>query len=88
MRRVPGWVSREEREAVSLGGSATLADGREIAVQLTDISRDGCRVLSDETLGIGQQILLNVAPLTGVSGMVRWSLFGIAGIRFVGSLDS
>ena len=83
MRRVPGWVAREDRKAVSLDGSATLSDGREIAVSLSDLSRDGCRVKTEETLKIGEQVRLDVAQFEGVSGTVRWSLFGVAGVRFL-----
>ena len=87
MKRVPGWVAREDRETVSLSGLATLSDGRVLSVRLTDISRDGCRVQSDETLGIGECVELSVGPLEAIPGKVRWSLFGTAGIRFNESID-
>ena len=82
MRRVPGWLSRDHRDPVLLSGTATLSDGREIAVRLTDLSPKGCCVRSGETLRIGERLALTVGPLAAVAGSVRWSLFGTAGVRF------
>ena len=83
MPRQPGWISRDERDPVSLSGVVRLADGREIAASVTDLSRDGCRIESEETLKIGDVVTVNAAPLGYVEGTVRWSLFGTAGVRFV-----
>ena len=83
MRRLPGWISRADRDLVSLDGQARLADGREVEVSVTDLSIEGCRIRSDETLRIGESITLNVAPLAGVEATVRWELCGTAGVRFV-----
>ena len=82
MTRVPGWIPRNDRDGVLLSGSATLPDGREIPISLTNLSRDGCRVQSDETLGVGEVIRINVEALEGVVGTIRWSLLGTAGVRF------
>ena len=83
MRRLPGWISRNDRDAVLLSGSAELADGRVVDVQLTDLSKEGCRVQSAETLKIGEQITLNVEAIENVVAVVRWELCGTAGLRFV-----
>lgn len=85
MQRLPGWISRADREDVRLSGTAVLADGREIAVEITNVSPSGCQVVSDETIGIGESIQLNVPSLEGMAGTIRWSLFGNAGVRFVGA---
>lgn len=82
MPRLPGWISREDRDAVILHGTALLADSREVRVRLTDISREGCRIESDECMGIGERIQLHVEALDGIAAVVRWSLEGIAGLRF------
>lgn len=66
-----------------MSGSARLGDGREVEIRLTDLSRHGCRVESDETLLIGDLITLNAAPLRDVSAIIRWELCGTAGVRFV-----
>lgn len=82
MQREPGWIGRAEREKVLLSGSAVLADGREIPVEITNLSRSGCHIRSDETIGIGEIIHLNVGPLEGIAATIRWSLVGDAGVRF------
>lgn len=82
MRREPGWLSRNHRDPVLLSGIAVLSDLREVAVRLTNLSPTGCRIESGETLPIGESLTLDVGPLVGVAGMVRWSLNGIAGVRF------
>ena len=75
-------VPRDHRDAVAIGGIAVLSDGSQIGVRLTDMSRQGCKVESDETLRIGAPLVLHAGPLDGVSASVRWSLFGTAGVRF------
>lgn len=82
MRRLPGWISRADRDAVTLNGRAVLGDGREVDVCVTDLSKEGCRVQSRETLRIGDRITLNAAPLDNVSAIIRWELCGTAGVRF------
>lgn len=82
MRREPGWMSRNHRDGVLLAGSAVLSDGRQIGVRLTNLSREGCRIESEETLRIGERLTLDAEPLAGVAGLVRWSLAGKAGVRF------
>lgn len=85
MERQPGWIARADRDAVILSGTAMLADGRQIPVEITNLSRDGCSVISNETLGIGELVRLNAPRLGDVVGTIRWSLLGSAGVRFVGA---
>ena len=66
-----------------LRGSARLGSGREVDVHVTDLSKEGCRVESEETLLIGDLITINAAPLRDVSALIRWELCGTAGVRFV-----
>jgi len=66
-----------------LNGRAVLGDGREVEVRVTDLSREGCRVESGETLRIGERITLSAAPLENVTAVIRWELCGTAGVRFV-----
>lgn len=82
MRREPGWIARADREGVELTGVAVLADGREIPVEITNLTPEGCRVRSDETIGIGERIHLMVPSLEDLAGTIRWSLAGDAGVRF------
>ena len=82
MHRLPGWITRAEREDVLLSGTAVLADGRQIPIEITNLSSDGCQVVSGETIAIGELIYLRVASLEEVAGTKSWSLFGNAGVRF------
>ena len=84
MRRQPGWISRDERDQVLLDGSARLADGRVVEIKITDLSREGCRVQSDETLKIGEQVHLSAEAIQDVAAIVHWELCGTAGLRFTG----
>lgn len=85
MRRMPGWIARDDRTSVSLSGTAVLPDGRGIPVRVIDISEHGCQVESEETLRIGEAIRLSTEKFGEVAATVRWSLFGTAGLRFVGA---
>ncbi len=84
MPRPPGWISRDDRDAVILRGTAVLSDSREVSVRLTNISREGCRVESGESLRIGERLHLRIEALDGIAAVVRWSLEGTAGLRFEG----
>lgn len=68
---------------MAFSGCARLGNGREIDVRVTDLSKDGCRVESDETLVIGDHITLDAEPLHNVAAVIRWELCGTAGVRFV-----
>ena len=82
MQRLPGWIARADRKDVTLSGTAVLTDGRNIPVEITNLSPDGCGVRSQETIAIGELVRLNIPPLEELVGTIRWSLFGIAGVRF------
>ena len=82
MERIPGWIFRADRRTVSLNGFALLGDGKTIDVALTNLSRDGCELRTDELLKIGEIVRLTVPPFGDLNATVRWSLFGRAGVRF------
>jgi hypothetical protein len=82
VQRPLGWISRADRQEVVLIGTALLPDGRDINVGVQNLSPDGCRLRSDETLAIGDEILLATGYFEPVRGKVRWSLLGTAGVRF------
>lgn len=81
MPRELGLIKRGHRDPVSLTGFVIPADGRQIAVALTNLSPEGCRAECDETLRVGELIIVNVPPLAMIPARVRWSLLGSAGIR-------
>jgi hypothetical protein len=85
-RREPGWIARDDREPSLIEGNASREDGSVLAVTLSDLSRDGCRLdYAGEILRIGEWINLEAEGHMGLRGQVRWSLLGAAGVRFTGS---
>lgn len=83
MQRPPGLIPRADRNDVFLSGTALLPNGREIKVWLLDVSQDGCRLKTEETLMIGDEILVTTAALEPLCGKVRWSLLDMAGLHFL-----
>ena len=81
--KASGWIDRSERRPVRVTAIASLPDGGEISVRLTDISNEGCKLETDDHLPIGSRITLDLPRLGEITAQVRWSLPGRAGIRFV-----
>jgi hypothetical protein len=75
------WVNRPDRDPVSVAAVLVLA-GRKMAVEITNVSDDGCQVACQETLPIGAPVRLRL-ELVSIAATVRWSLAGKAGLRFV-----
>lgn len=80
--RAPGWVEREERKRVRVPATVLLPDGSSIEASVTDISFDGCRLETPALLPIGARLRLLLPKLGEVKAQVRWSMLGIAGLRF------
>ena len=87
MDRLPGWIDRENRQATSYPAIVTLADGRRLAVTITNISHQGCQVECTETLPIGQAVGIELAGGINADGSVRWAVPGSAGLRFFSALE-
>jgi hypothetical protein len=82
-RREPGWISRDDRVPAGLCGSAQRADGSQISVTVSDLSRDGCRLdFNGDGLRIGEWVDLQADGQQKMRGQVRWALLGSAGLRF------
>ena len=84
MRRFPGWVKRADRNAAYVSASVRLRDGRKIAVVITDISSDGCKLNCRRTLPIGELVELAIPGGASFQASVRWWVPGNAGLNFVG----
>ena len=82
MARLPGWLKRDHRDPVSMSGNAVLPDGKTISVRVSDLSTEGCRVETEQSLPIGERVTLNVEALRGIPASVRWSFLRNAGLRF------
>lgn len=81
--REPGQISRAPRVASHL--RATLIDehGREIGGIVTDISKSGFRIKSDEPLMIGERVRVRVDRYGDYPAQIRWATGNEAGGVFL-----
>jgi hypothetical protein len=82
MDRMHGWISRKDRRVVALHAVVHRDGGSEVAVRVTDISDEGCRVECDGQLVIGEWIEIAVPSARRVKAQVRWALGSSAGVKF------
>lgn len=80
--RMPGCVSRAERTDVLIKG-ALLVTGRELPVTIIDMSAAGCKIRCLHMLPIGEVVQLVIPAFQPNTASVRWSIPGVAGLRFV-----
>ena len=80
--RMPGWASRADRTDVLIKGALHL-NGRELPVTIIDLSDTGCKIRCLHILPIGEVVQLTIPAFRPNAASVRWSLPGIAGLRFV-----
>lgn len=78
------WVKRD-RKRMSLTGVAYRADGGWVRVHMTDLSYDGCHLLTDQAFDIGESLTLVMPRMQHLNVQVRWSKDGEVGVRFNGS---
>ena len=81
-----GWIGRKDRPDSSVEAVAYCADGTEVAVIITNMSDEGCRMESAHTFVIGEQLRLAVPEVGYVVAQIRWALLGAAGARFISDL--
>lgn len=87
MSRLPGMIPRTDRREVQIPAVAIRADGSRVQGSITDLSAEGCRLRSDETLPIGEHVMLEIPYRDSQRAQVRWSLMGDAGLAFGGAPD-
>jgi len=80
--RMPGCVSRAERTDVLIK-AALLVAGREVPVTVIDMSEAGCKIRCLQMLPIGEVVQLVIPAFQPNTASVRWSLPGVAGLRFI-----
>ena len=81
--REPGFIKRAPRVNTNFKTSLTDSDGGKISVVVTDLSREGCRLETDGSLKIGEQIQLEVPKYGNFTAQVRWALGNEAGAIFL-----
>ena len=84
--RESGVIQRAPRVATYYGAALTDADGGLIAVVVTDISREGCRLETDGSLEIGEQVEIKVERYGSFAAQIRWIAGKQAGARFLDPL--
>ena len=82
--RQPGWTPRNDRRAVDLNAFVHRDDGPPLPVTVTDLTEQGCRLSSEQTLSIGEQIRVEIPHIGYLNAQVRWAMDGEAGARFCG----
>ena len=80
--REPGWTPRNDRRAVDLPAYVHRGEGEPLPVIVTDLTEQGCRISTDETLRIGEEIRLEIPRLGFLPAQIRWAFDGQAGARF------
>ena len=88
MRREPGQIKRDPRVEVHHKGVLVDSDGVETDVVVTDISADGCRLQTDGSPLIGEEVRLRVGRMGDYPGQIRWALGQEAGMIFTGPVQA
>ena len=81
--REPGFIKRAPRVDTKISTTVTDSDGHKMAVTVIDISREGCRLETDGSLKIGEQIELEVPKYGTFPAQIRWALGNEAGAVFL-----
>jgi len=76
------WVKRDRRPA-SVTGVAYRSDGAWVRVHMTNLSYDGCHLLTDRKFEFGECLTLVMPQMRHLKVQVRWAREGHAGVRFV-----
>ncbi len=77
------WVRRALRNAANTTGIAYRSDGSWLRVQMTNVSYDGCHILTEDRLDVGETLTVVVPRMQQLSAQVRWVTGNAAGIRFL-----
>ena len=80
--RMPDCVGRAKRTDVLIKAALRLA-GQQLPVTIIDMSERGCKIRCLHLLPIGEVVELVIPAFQPNVASVRWSLPGIAGLRFI-----
>lgn len=81
--RMPGWLARDERNAVQIQATIQLVTGVRLPVTIIDASDRGCKVSCLHALPIGEVVQLEIHAFQPNPASVRWSIAGRAGLQFL-----
>jgi hypothetical protein len=82
-RPLSEWVRRGHRNRASITGTAYRSDETAMRVHITNLSYDGCHLITEEVLDIGETILLEMPRMRKTQVQVRWVKDQQAGVRFL-----
>jgi len=83
MHRGQGWIGRKDRNDIDVEATVLRDDGARVAVKLTNLSAEGCRIECDEVFRIGEHVSIGIARIGNLRAKIRWALPGAAGTQFV-----
>lgn len=81
--REPGQIKRAPRVDTRFSTMLTDSDGNAVDVIVIDISREGCRLLTDGSLKIGEKVQIDVPKHGSFPAQIRWALGNEAGAVFL-----
>ena len=82
-RKPIDWVARANRNRTSVNGVAYRSDGSWVRVHMTNLSYDGCKLLTDQPFDIGEQLTLVLPRMSHMAVQVRWTGENEVGVRFL-----
>jgi hypothetical protein len=85
--REPGLIKRAPRVATRYDAEVTDSDGGTVPVVVIDISRDGCRMETDGSLRIGEEVEIQVDRYGSFPAQIRWALGNEAGAVFLKPIE-
>ncbi len=81
--RDAGIIKRAPRVDTRFKASLVDDAGNMMSVTVMDISREGCRLQSDEMLKIGEKVHIEVPKYGRFPAQIRWALGNEAGAVFL-----
>lgn len=82
-RPLSEWIRRGHRNQASITGTATRSDDSSMRVHITNLSYDGCHLITEEVLDIGETVMLVMPRMQKTLAQVRWVKDQHAGVRFL-----
>jgi hypothetical protein len=81
--REPGEIKRAPRVDTRFATSLIDSDGNSVSVMVIDISREGCRMETDGSLKIGENVQIKVPKYGTFPAQIRWAMGNEAGAVFL-----
>lgn len=82
-RELIDWKIRPTRRRLALPGTASSAEGRSFRILLSNISYEGCHLMAEYDLAVGEVIELDIPGMGRMQAQVRWASEDQAGVRFL-----